>query len=439
MQRSQEGLLQTLLYQIFRQCPDLIQVACYQRWQEMDPESLSKPWKLSELRIVLKKVADQIDIPQQFCFFIDGIDEFTGDRQDLCQDLVELSQSPNIKLCVSSRPWNVFECNFGSDPDRKLYIHQLTHNDIRNYTEMRLLSHPGWKTLESEVVGANVLIDQVTERARGVFLWVFFVTRLLREGLEEDDSFSDLCRRLESFPSDLEPFFKHMLEAVQPIHHEKMSGVLAIAVKAGSPLNVSIYRFHSLEYEPVDYALERPVEPQDKQEEKVWYKKTKRRLNGWCRGLLEVKQGQVDFLHRTVMDFLRTKEMSDFLRVRNRDGFNANLSILRAYTAWIKLTASNEKILRTGPGSYNDTPLTSRIIEAIAYARELEEETEDHTQDEIVLLDTIEATMCTIDRKAEDRVFPISEGFNSDGAKLFFRECVVKQMLLKYLSHRIRG
>ncbi|KAM0563046.1 hypothetical protein ACHAPJ_001890 [Fusarium lateritium] len=438
MQRSQEGLLQTLLYEMFRQCPDLLQVACYRRWQEMDPETLSKPWNLSELRIVLKKVADQTEVSQQFCFFIDGLDEFTGDRQDLCQDLVDLSQSPNIKLCISSRPWNVFERNFGSDPDRKLYIHQLTHNDIRSYTELRLLDHPGWKTLESEVAGANFLIDQVTERARGVFLWVFFVTKLLREGLEEDDSFSDLRRRLESFPSDLEPFFKHMLETVQPIHHEKMSGVLAIAIKARSPLDVSIYRFHSLEYESVDYALERPLETQDEQEEKVWYRKTKRRLNGWCRGLLEVKQGRVDFLHRTVTDFLRTKEMSDFLRAKNRDGFNANLSILRAYTAWIKTTPSNKKILRTGPGSYSDTPLASRIREAIAYAGELEDETEDHTQAEIVLLDTIEATMCTIDRKAEDRVFPISEGFNSDGAKLFFREHVVKQMLLKYLSHRIR-
>ncbi|CVL12469.1 uncharacterized protein FPRN_15065 [Fusarium proliferatum] len=438
MQRSQEGLLQTLLYEIFRQCPDLLQVACHQRWQDVDPEHLSKPWNLSELRIVLKEVADEADISQKFCFFVDGLDEFTGDRQDLCQDLVDLSQSPNIKLCISSRPWNVFEQNFGGDPGRKLYIHQLTHNDIRSYTELRLLDHPGWKTLESEVMGAHLLIDQVTERSRGVFLWVFFVTKLLREGLEEDDSFSDLCRRLESFPSDLEPFFKHMLETVQPIHHEKMSGVLAIAIKARSPLDISIYRFHSLEYESVDYALERPVETQDEQEEKVWYRKTKRRLNGWCRGLLEVKQGRVDFLHRTVMDFLRTKEMSDFLRAKNTDGFNANLSILRAYTAWIKTTPSNNKILRTGPGSYSDTPLASRIREAITYAGELEDETDNYTQAEIVLLDTIEATMCAIDRKTEDRVFPISEGFNSDGAKLFFREHIVKKMLSKYLSHKVR-
>ncbi|KAF9766019.1 hypothetical protein IL306_001611 [Fusarium sp. DS 682] len=438
MQRSQEGLLRTLLYEIFRQCPDLLQMACNQRWQEMDSGSLSQPWNLSELRIVLKKVADQANMSQQFCFFIDGLDEFAGDRQDLCQDLVDLSQSPNIKLCISSRPWNIFESNFGNDPANKLYIHQLTHDDIRSYTELRLLHHPGWKSLESEVTGANSLIDQVTERARGVFLWVFFVTKLLREGLEDDDSFSDLHRRLESFPSDLEPFFKHMLETVQPIHYEKMSGVLAIAIKAQSPLNASIYRFHSLEYESMDYALERHVETESEQEEKNWYKKTKRRLNGWCRGLLEVKGGRVDFLHRTVMDFLRTVEMSDFLQSKSRDEFNANLSILRAYTAWIKTTACEKEIKRTGPGSYNDTPLVSRIREAIAYAGELEDETEDHTQAEIILLDTIEATLRTIDRRAKGRAFPISEGFNTDGASVFFREHVVKQKLLKYLSHRIR-
>ncbi|CAH0043630.1 unnamed protein product [Clonostachys solani] len=440
MQRSQQGLLQTLLYDIFRQCPNLLEVACSRRWSETDPASLSQPWSLPELRVVLKDVADQTNMPGKFCFFVDGLDEFKGEHLDLCQDLKDLSQSLNIKLCISSRRWNVFEDSFANDPTRRLYIHELTNDDIRSYTEFRLFRHPRWTTLESEVTGANSLIAQVTKRAHGVFLWVFLVTKLLREGLTNGDSFSDLRRRLESFPSDLVPFFKHMLGTVESFYHEKMSGVLAIAIKAKSPLNASIYHFHDCEYDSVDYALKISVKTQSDQESKFQYKQTKRRLNGWCRGLLEVKGGRVDFLHRTVMDFLRTAEMSEFLRLKNRAGFNANLSILRAYTAWIKATPCDKEILRIGPGNYNDVPLISRIREAMEYACELEDETEvdsDHTQAETELLDTIETAVCTLDQSAKGRAFPISEGFNSNGAQLFFREHVIKIKLLKYLSHKI--
>lgn len=50
MQRSKEGLFQSLLFQILRRCPNLIPIVCESRWQE---DSIygekSDPWTLEEL------------------------------------------------------------------------------------------------------------------------------------------------------------------------------------------------------------------------------------------------------------------------------------------------------------------------------------------------------------------------------------------------------
>jgi hypothetical protein len=52
-QRSQQRLLQTLLFEIFRQCPDLIEVVCAERWADF-PSNPSRPWTFPELRRVCK-------------------------------------------------------------------------------------------------------------------------------------------------------------------------------------------------------------------------------------------------------------------------------------------------------------------------------------------------------------------------------------------------
>jgi len=69
----------------------------------------------------------------KYCMFIDGVDEFNGDHFEMCHILKELSMCPNFKICLSSRPLNVFEDAFGLDLSQKLYIEKLTRQDILNY------------------------------------------------------------------------------------------------------------------------------------------------------------------------------------------------------------------------------------------------------------------------------------------------------------------
>lgn len=94
MQKSQEGLLRSLLYEIFRQRPSLIPIVCEERWREFDgPNPSSRIWSVRNLNEALRKITEKdMDGMVNFCLFIDGLDEFEGDHDDHLQLVRSYSQ-----------------------------------------------------------------------------------------------------------------------------------------------------------------------------------------------------------------------------------------------------------------------------------------------------------------------------------------------------------
>ena len=76
----------------------------------------------------------------RFCFFIDGLDEYDGDPDHIVDVLESLRSWPDIKLCISSRPWNELVDAFGRPSDPQLALEDLTREDIQIYI---------WHTLEN--------------------------------------------------------------------------------------------------------------------------------------------------------------------------------------------------------------------------------------------------------------------------------------------------
>ncbi|KAI0111800.1 hypothetical protein F4814DRAFT_423620 [Daldinia grandis] len=430
MQKSYQGLLQTLLYDIFRQLPDLIETTCTERWAKPAEAMSHELWTLPELSRVLQRITNRRDLGVRFCFFVDGLDEYEGDHLDFCQMLRELSKSPHVKLCVSSRPWNVFEDSFGRDEARKLYMHDFTRPDIRAYVESRLQEHPRWEEVDAEAEDTSWLIEEITERAAGVFLWVFLVTRELRNGLTEYDSFLDMRRRLNNIPSDLEVFFKQIIDSVEPFYHQKLATTLRIALAARQPASFLIYGFHDDEDEDPDYALKLPMEPLSARRIAIKEKQISRRLNGRCRGLLEFNSnsGYVEFLHRTVMDYLRTQTISLYLESKSPSGFNPTLSLLKAFVAYIKSTKFPEPIDRTQFATYTPSKLMFTLKEALAYAKQLGESTV-----AFEYIEELENCILTMHRKGQAK-FNVW-GHSSNQVHLFFREPAVEAGLDEYLRH----
>ncbi|OIW28222.1 hypothetical protein CONLIGDRAFT_597592 [Coniochaeta ligniaria NRRL 30616] len=405
IQRSLEGMLRSLLFEILNQAPELILKALPQYWSEDTEKPVSHTgWTQRELEMALRRIAAEAGTNVRICLFIDGLDEYTGDHFEICETLKQLSQSSCIKICMSSRPWNVFEDALGGCP--KLYMHDLTSTDIRNYTNCVLREHPRWTALEEETspLSSTSLIDDVVTKANGVFLWVTLVTRLLREGLTNGDSVSDLKKRLSIIPSDLRQFFRHILETVDPFYNEKMAGTLLLALHAKTPLPMEVYMFHDFEYDDENYAFKEPTETLSTDLTQVYKRldSISRRINGRSKGLLERSADRVVFFHRTVFDFLRTPEMEDFLIERARRNFSPVLSTFRAYIAWTKHTdfpgPSPVTINIQSPHQSEDplnrmSALATRLRSAFRIARDADEQGENCAALTAALLDNMELSI----------------------------------------------
>ncbi|KAI9647790.1 hypothetical protein NHQ30_004178 [Ciborinia camelliae] len=335
MQKSQQGLLRSLLYDICCACPEIISSVFPHEWATVtNLKDYTHEWSNRELLDALQRLGQlpESQVLVKYCMFIDGVDEFDGDHFELCQVLKGLSMSPNVKCCLSSRPWNVFEDAFGGDQSQKIYLQDLTRRDILNYAHSRLSEHPRWNKRSFPADQMKSIVDEITQRAQGVFLWAFLVTRSLRDGLVNGDTISELQQRLNSLPSDLENLFKHMLEKVDSHYHRKMGRVFRIALVAKKPLPLHFYRVRDYEETDEDYALNKSTELQKPQLLHGAVEQYRRRINAQSGGLLEIsKDSTVQFLHRTVRDFLFTREMNDYLCEKSGGNFMVNISVLKAF------------------------------------------------------------------------------------------------------------
>ncbi len=440
IQRSLEGLLRSLLYDIFSRLPKLIS-SIYEENPEIFGQGgrMIQSWSLGWLEEVLRQLTAQKELPMKFCFFIDGLDEFEGDTFGICNTLIDLCSSPNIKMCVASRPWNIFETCLGENAAHRLPVHDLTQGDIRNYADSELRGHPKWDTSFTDGVEVQNLVCEITKRAEGVFLWVFLVTKMLREGLMNDDSLMELRMRLDSIPTDLEEFFKHILDSVEPFYHEKQSGTLQVASAADEPLHPHLYSFHDLEYTYENYAINHDRRLLNRHELSQFHSPFPRRLNGRCKGLLEIRNQRVEFLHRTVRDFFRTRKMADYLQSKTKDSFNPYLSILRAHIAWMESRLSVGDFQNDSPHSLSFVSTLSRTLE---YAQEAQDQNEHCQKSCSELLDDLELSVETLILTQGSRIVP-GNSEDSDSIetanefRLLFRYAVIQKQLAHFVSTKM--
>lgn len=120
IQRSRDDLLRFLLFDIFCEAPELFPETCPRRWNKAFSSSsvICLAWSSSELSQTILAVLKKGEASLNFCFFNDGLDEayLEENGDELCDTIMDLSTYPNVKLCISSGPWNRFTEYFGSRP-----------------------------------------------------------------------------------------------------------------------------------------------------------------------------------------------------------------------------------------------------------------------------------------------------------------------------------
>ncbi|KAI9680234.1 MAG: hypothetical protein M1822_007233 [Bathelium mastoideum] len=436
LQKSQEGLFITLLSQIFAQCPEIVSQACPTRWS-LGSFACAAAWTRAELFHTFETISAIPSLPQRICLFIDGLDEYRGDHAELVEMLRIISRSADIKICASSRPWQVFQDAFEASK-WKLYVHDLTKEDIRVYVQDKLGGNSRFQLLEQRnPQEAAFLVRNIQTKAQGVFLWVYLVVRSLLRGLLNRDEISDLRRRLNDLPGELEKYFKLMLDTIEPIYQEQSARVFKIMGCAGATLPVVMFHFVDQERKDSDYVLLQETQPFSAVEIADMVDEKKRQLNARCRDLLhftvsseepEISRQRVGFLHRTVVDFLQTEEMDSLLSSRCNSEFNPDSSLCKAYLAILKASS----VQYQGNEISNRTSLSTMVMGSMFYAKEASERSE---KTNYKVLDCLEQVVTHItercNQKPQDLVLLPKSNIES------FLDLAVRLGLSRYIQEKM--
>lgn len=169
MQRSIEGLLRSLLFQILDRNRTLMD-GILQNKPELSRFEYPGDWSNAELKDTL--VQSITSHTQGLCIFVDGLDEIDRkespfDLVDLVKDLASVSTGNGIKLCVSSRPEPSFNTTLKLVPS--LRLQDLTFGDMKTYAK-HFIENKCHFTFDTGLAAAK-FSHEVAVRAEGVFLW----------------------------------------------------------------------------------------------------------------------------------------------------------------------------------------------------------------------------------------------------------------------------
>lgn len=319
MQKSQKGLLQTLLCHILRQAPDLIPAVCPSRWR--NDFHRGETWTQSELLDAFAELQRQPIISIRFCVFIDGLDEYDGDHVDIMNVINGLASLQAVKVCFSSRPWNIFENNFGENGGQKLRLQDLTQEDIRRFTIDNIAKSANLSIQAKTSPAYQDLIREIQEKSNGVFLWVFLVVRSLLRGISNLDTVAELRMRLRELPTELEEFFQHIFDASEKVYRHQTARLYLLQL-AASDQGLRALDVADFAENDSDFALNNELLYSRMSDLNDVIDRTKKRVLARCQDLLEFGfRDDLRFLHRTVKDFLETNDMRQQLECRADENF----------------------------------------------------------------------------------------------------------------------
>lgn len=310
LQKSLEGLLRSLLFQILEQKPELIPgIVDGTRWSAAHtPSSKLAGWTNSELLSSLQMCILALQkLSVKVLFFVDGLDEFECTdrmRQELIDILTRLARSANVKMFLSARPWNIFQDGFRDTP--RLRLEDLTRGDIMIYVEGKFLNSPRFvDLLRYDQEKTKELISSITYKAQGVFLWVRLVVHDLLQGIRDGDDIQYLHQKLEGIPTDLDEYLERLFSSISPQHRREASIIIQIALYKERSfetlhplrlLDLSFIDESSPDFALVDASNHRKLPMHDPERLRLRLDSTLRRINSRCMGLLECTYDSNDYL-----------------------------------------------------------------------------------------------------------------------------------------------
>lgn len=364
LQKSQEGMVRAILHQIISQhhglaspIKDLALPIPTGRQQRGSARTIDWDWK--SLKKAIHLIKDQALKSEniRLCLFLDGLDEYRApttssnsaeamggresaahsskrtrgkDYENLCQLVMDLAKSTNIKICVSSRDLNEFASAFGNSP--MLRLEDLSRRDISAYVTGNLDTSDTLAIWQSEAPEKmKQIVLRIIQKARGVFMWVKLVVEQILEAVGDGSFVEELTDFVEGLPDELDDLFSRMLEDIKPAYrsHSAVLFQLVLASETWRPLTaVTLYFAEkaTTEYVVSTTAISPPNQRLDQIVADRISATMQKRLRSHSAGLIELSQTaqqradlapqrmsltdpgfHVQFIHQTVNDLIERK------------------------------------------------------------------------------------------------------------------------------------
>ncbi|KAI1089173.1 hypothetical protein F5B19DRAFT_495704 [Rostrohypoxylon terebratum] len=342
-QKSRNGMLRSILYQILRTRHDLIRECFSGLFHEGNLKNIkinkgisSEIFDWSYLSAMFTKVLQYLQ-DSKVCLFLDGLDEYrmverrktyTEEELDLIYDgenedeawgrsswitdghreiarfMRHLGTSHGVKICLSSRELNVFEDEFRDFP--RIRVHEHTTESIIQYCQNNLTrAAPDLDNLTN-------FISSITEKSCGVFLWVRIVVGMLVDGYTDGDSEDELWQILNSLPRRLggdDGLYMRMMQMVKREYLPESKRLFQLVSSKLDHPDLDIITLFFAEQWYLENGEQELKAKTEKLQPKTWdelqprWKALERRLKSRCGGLLEGTK-EVRFMHQTAKEFI---------------------------------------------------------------------------------------------------------------------------------------
>jgi ATPase family associated with various cellular activities (AAA) len=319
-EKSFYGLLRSILFQLLSDIPPLVESVADIYKESLDEYSVCS-WTIPQLEKALDNIRQQ-QIEGCICIFIDALDEYSGRSEDIVRFVKRLAapidtsgnQKLIIRVCASSRPWTTFISLLNQTPS--FAMQDWTKEDIRKLATDRLEGCRRENT--------SFIVDEITDRAEGVFLWVVLLLDEIWQPLCDGIPMEAVRSLISNLPTDMPEFYKRMMENIPREDQPVFVGLLELLLcseyaDGGIAFPAFCLAIDLLQRSPsAKYVSLKPADDDRRQRE------VERRIKRASGGLLDVAQlavgSRVQFVHQTVKLFIDDTRNSSLLNGKSTRG-----------------------------------------------------------------------------------------------------------------------
>jgi hypothetical protein len=438
MQKSRIGFLRSMIVQLWNDSVDAAEIFP-KHWQQVQSsgdglEAFTKDELTLALTILLSTQG------RFFLLFVDGLDEFEGNTEELADMVLNLSLMPNVKICTASRPWAEFQSKFHNKP--QLSMEHLTRRDIAAYIDGQFGTSEEYRNmLLFERESAERLREDIADKSSGVFLWVYIVVSSLLRGMRYGDRMSVLFDKLDCLPRELNELFSKILEQVTPEYAREASELFQFVRKFPEDSTIIALYWLQLTFQQV---VDVKILPLSKAEANYHARIMERNLMSRCKCLLDAQQPilpttKVTWLHRTLREYLDQVDVWDGVRARSPD-YDAELALA--------LSLLHQAKARTTSRGQSGPDFLESLHRAIRLHMAIRDPLDDTTQErmQIAFLNDVERTGAEVartDHPYHNHQWLKANRFEYVGDKLTgFTTVFHLAVVLKwtwYVEHRLRA